>query len=59
MYRVLYFLYFTLIFLAYLVPYLFLSRVHHIYGAFVFWIIFAIFCIILLKSITDRWTDEN
>lgn len=59
MYRFIYFLYFTLIFLAYLIPYTFLSRVHHMYGSFGFWVLFAIFCIVLLEKITNHWKDEN
>lgn len=45
-----------LIISAYVVPY-FLSGVPKMYGAFLYWVLFALAAIIAMFSITSKWRD--
>jgi hypothetical protein len=48
---------FTLVILAYLVPYVFLSGTDAWYGAFLFWVIFGALAIAVIAIITSSWRD--
>ena len=47
----------VLVLAAFVVPYTLLSSVEKIYGAFLFWVIFAIIAIISVEAITRSWRD--
>ena len=49
--------FFILIISAVIVPFTLLSPVEKIYGAFLFWNIFAIIAIISVGNITRHWRD--
>lgn len=56
--RILWAIYFlALVFLAFTVPYIFLSQVTAFHGAFLFWCVFALAAIIGVAKITARWPD--
>jgi len=50
--------YFVLVFLAYVIPFTLLSGVTRISGSFLFWVIFAVFSLILLFKMMGTWNDE-
>ena len=47
----------VLILSAFIVPYLFLSNVEKVSGAFLYWTIFALVAIISTIKITKYWSD--
>ncbi len=47
----------VLVLLAYVVPFTVLSGVHKIYGAFLFWTLFAVVSIACMIVITGNWRD--
>ncbi len=53
-------LFFLMILAAFIVPFTpLLSELTAVYGAFLFWNVFAIIVIICLALITARWRDED
>lgn len=49
--------FFILVLSAYLVPYYLLSDIYKVYGAFLYWGLFAVTAIISVVIITKRWRD--
>lgn len=47
----------TLVVLAYLVPYVFLSEVDRWYGSFLFWTVFGLAAIVTIWAMTRSWRD--
>jgi hypothetical protein len=47
----------TLVVLAYLVPYVFLSEVDRWYGSFLFWTVFGLAAIATIWAMTRSWRD--
>jgi uncharacterized membrane protein YhaH (DUF805 family) len=47
----------TLVVLAYLVPYTFLSGVDRWYGSFLFWTVFGLAAIVTIWAMTRSWKD--
>ena len=43
---------------AYIVPFVFLNRIHAWYGSFLFWILFALVVMGLIVRATRRWRDS-
>ena len=46
-----------LVLLAFIVPFTLLTDVEKVYGAFLFWSLFAVVTIYCLERITRRWRD--
>jgi hypothetical protein len=51
------FIFFVLVLSAYVVPYMFLSNVASVYGAFLYWNVFALVAITLIIVVTNKWRD--
>ncbi len=52
-------IFFTLIILAaFVIPFVSMSELMTFYGAFLFWVVFAIVAIIGIGIITSRWRDD-
>lgn len=49
--------FFVIVLSAFTVPYYFLSGVTKIYGAFLYWGVFAIVAIVSVGIITSKWRD--
>lgn len=49
--------FFIIVMSAFIVPYYFLSEVPRIYGAFLYWGLFAVTAIISVGIITSKWRD--
>jgi len=47
----------TLVVLACLVPYVFLSEVDRWYGSFLFWTVFGLAAIVTIWAMTRSWRD--
>lgn len=47
----------TLVVLAFLVPYVFLSEVDRWYGSFLFWTVFGLVAIVTIWAMTRSWRD--
>lgn len=48
---------FVLILAAFSVPFILLNNVTKMYGAFLFWCLFAVVAILCIGRITSRWED--
>ncbi|WP_245920781.1 hypothetical protein [Melghirimyces profundicolus] len=49
----------VLIVSAYVVPYVFLSRIESWYGSFLFWILFSLASILVISRIACQWRDPE
>ncbi|MGH3086809.1 MAG: hypothetical protein ACRDSJ_05760 [Rubrobacteraceae bacterium] len=47
----------ALVALAYLAPYTILSGVDHVFGSFLFWVVFGLVAICVNAAIAMRWRD--
>ena len=50
-------IFFVLVLSAFIVPYVFLANVATVYGAFLYWNLFAIVAILLIAVVTKKWRD--
>lgn len=48
----------VLVLSAFIIPYYFLGKITSVYGAFLFWNIFALVAIILIYIVAGKWEDN-